>query len=345
MADAVAAVHPDALQQHVDDGESEGQVSDFFLPIDIVIWHVSQAASSKDLAKLCLTCSTAIRLEPFLTRVTAEKQHGIIITDGELPCTLAEVHNGLDRVADRAFFDFTRSYMAAALCPERSIGDTAAPVYMLVDVGGGSTGYRTVAACPPACGDCWNLVFELQRGVYKLVISGWQNPHHGILDITLDNVPLTAPEGLDWYFDGETMLHTFPAIEFRVAATGPHLLQGITERCNPNALGAKYWMCLEAVRILPADEVEHEEAFSAKVLPRLRDLRPRRRPVNRFATPVLVVRAAAQQVVSASIVAMLLTGKGFQHGRHAAWCFASSFPNRACSLANLVCPCRRVLRR
>jgi hypothetical protein len=108
-------------------------------------------------------------------------------------------------------------------------------------------------------GDSWRLPVPLRRGKYRLVVSGWRNPHHGILDLTLNKKALSPSEGLDWYAEASTSLYTFPAIHFDVEATGTHILRGETCRCHEHALGAKYWMCLESIRISPVDEVCKEE--------------------------------------------------------------------------------------
>jgi len=264
------------------------------LPENLLVYHVAPAATSQELGRFCLTSRDAGLLEPSFAQLVAETQHGIfeVVEDGEMmdrPFTLAEIHHTLDSVLDRACYEFTRPFMATVLKSDRYEGEPRPPEFMLVDVGGGRTGFRTVAACPPVRGDYWRLLVPLRRGQYRLEVSGWRNPHHGILDITLDNEAISPEEGLDWYADSSTSPYTFPPLLFEVESTGTHVLRGETSRCHSSALGAKYWMCLESIRILPADEEAEQETSTtidgSRLLPRRE---PRRRPA-----PVLAAQAAA----------------------------------------------------
>jgi len=231
---------------------------------NILAAHVAPHSTSQDLGRYCLTSHAARRIEPLFARMVAEEQHGVfeVNEDGEAECrdsTLAEVWHTLDSVQDRASFEFTRPFMAAVLKPERREGDyRRGPEFTLVDVGGGRTGFRTVAACPPARGDCWRLLVPLRKGLYRLEVSGWRNPHHGILDITVDGEAISPEQGLDWYAETSTEPHWFPPMMFEVETTGTHVLRGETSRCHSSAIGAKYWMCLESLYILPADEAVEE---------------------------------------------------------------------------------------
>lgn len=231
---------------------------------NILVAHVAPFSTSQDLGRYCLTSRAARRVEPLFARMVAESQHGLfeVRQDGEAECrdsTLAEVWHTLDSVQDRALFDFTQPFMVAVLKPERREGDHGdGPQFTVVDVGGGRTGFRTVAACPPAKGDCWSLLLPLRKGLYRLEISGWRNPHHGILDITVDGKAISPDQGLDWYSETSTEPHSFPPMIFEVETTGTHVLRGETSRCHKSALGAKYWMCLESLYILPAGEAVEE---------------------------------------------------------------------------------------
>jgi hypothetical protein len=241
-----------------------------------------------------------------LARMVAEIQHGVFDAGrhGEdRVFSLVELCFTLDCMRDRALFEFTRPFMAGVLKPERREGDRRlGPDFMLVDVGGGRTGYRTVAACPPVAGDCWKLLLPLRRGRYQLIVSGWRNPHHGILDMTLDNEAISPSDGLDWYSDTSTTLHTFPPIPLEVTSTGTHILRGETSRCNSNALGARYWMCLESLRILPAGEVvevEPDTPTDARPADRLPSHRETALQTARDAAFLLATAVAAVTALSA----------------------------------------------
>lgn len=276
------------------------------VPDSIFAVHIGPLATSRELACFCLASRDAGQLEPLLARMVAEIQHGVFqdCRHGEgVPATLraftlVEVCHTLDCMRDRASFEFTRPFMAAVLKPERRIGGPRTD-FMLVDVGGGRTGFRTVAACPPVRGDCWKLLLPLRRGRYQLIISGWQNPHHGILDITLNGKAVSPSEGLDWYSDTSTTPHTFAPMPFEVISTGTHILRGETSRCNLSALGAKYWMCLESLRVLPAHEVEAEETAD---VPAVRQSPgPRRRPAALVSSGFCLLATAAGAVAMLGI--------------------------------------------
>lgn len=318
------------------------------LPDFLLVWHISPVSTSKELARLCLTSHASCRLERQFARVVAATQHGFFNdayggdSDDESshrPFSLSELYHTLDSVQDRASFEFTRPYMAGALCPEPREGDPYGPAFMLVDVGGGSTGFRTVAACPPARGDSWSLVVELRRGSYRLVVSGWRNPHHGILDIFFDNEVVSPSSGLDWYAEAATTAYTYPAMLLQVHTTGTHFLRGTTDRCHADALGAKYWMCLESLRIVPVDEAEPEpELLPSRSLPRLR---PRRQQPCRRAAPVLAARAAARRALSMTAAAALLSGLLLR----TAFGGLTKAPRALRRLARVACPCPRLKQR
>lgn len=295
---------------------------------NILAAHVAPFATSQDLGRYCLTSHSARRIEPLFARMVAEEQHGFfeVRQDDEAECrvsTLAEVWYTLDSVQDRASFEFTRPFMAAVLKPERREGDhRRGPAFTLVDVGGGRTGFRTVAACPPARGDCWRLLVPLRKGLYRLEVSGWRNPHHGILDITVDGKAISPEQGLDWYAEISTEPHWFPPMMFEVEITGTHVLRGETSRCHTSALGAKYWMCLESLYILPADEAVEEMQTS---------MEDERLPIDFFHEQPHLAAAPVQpcQRVAWRVAALL--------ARPAVGSFRA-----VCGLVSLLgCPCRK----
>lgn len=289
------------------------------LPDNVLATHISPFATTKELGRFCRASSEVGRLESQFARMVAQIQHGIFMAaddseTSERSLKLSELCHTLDSVWDRALFEFTRPFMAALLKPDRRQGDPRrGPDFMLVDVGGGRTGYRTVAACPPGQGDCWRLLVPLRRGKYRIEVSGWRNPHHGILDISLDSKAISSPAGLDWYAETSTLPYTFPAMLFEVEATGNHVLRGETNRCHNSALGAQYWMCLESIRIVPIDEPQPEELANmagSRFRNRASDADLGHRPI-----PVRAARAAA----TAAATAATLTGAGLKLGHHAAW--------------------------
>jgi hypothetical protein len=337
------------------------------LPEFILETHVAPAVTTKELGRFCLSSVGAYKLECAFARERAQVYHGlIVITDDvdklfDRQFGLFELYHNLDAVADRAYFEFTRPFMAAVLKPERFEPDPAHdPEFMLVDVGGGRTGYRTVAACPPMQGDFWRLLVPLRRGTYRLEVSGWRNPHHGILDLTLNNKALSPSEGLDWYAEASTLPYTFPAISFEVEATGTHILRGETCRCNELALGAKYWICLESILILPVDEIckkeedmleeEEEDASEAGHVTQHQQGYPDGYTGGSTPAPALAARAAAVRVVTVAAAAAMLTGDGLQIGGRTAWTAAASLTHNLVQrpvrgLTSLACPRRRPIQR
>ena len=108
----------------------------------------------------------------------------------------------------------------------------------------------------PACGDAWWTETQLRKGRYSLVLNGWSNPSHGILDLYLDNVRTTPPEGFDFY--GSHTTDEAYEVFIDVPWSGVHRLRGIVQRCNADPQRPKrFWMCLRKlkfVRIGTADE-------------------------------------------------------------------------------------------
>lgn len=308
------------------------------VPDNLIAAHIAPAAELQELGRFCCTCRQARRLEPVFAQMVAAVQHGICKENGhnEDFLSLASVARNLNSIQDRVSYEFTRPFMAVLLKGDRCEGDRRrVPDFMLVDVGGGRTGYQTVAACPPGKGDAWKLLLPLRRGKYRLEVSGWRNPHHGVLDISLDGEAISPKEGLDWFVEASTSQHSFPAMFFEVRSTGTHVLRAEVNRCNPNALGAKYWICLESLRILPAKEVL--QPISVSRLP------PSRSAGNRMVNPdgnsednrrpmIEIAAAVARESRQLGVSATSLLWQGVRQllaGRH-------------CRRTPLLCPCRRV---
>lgn len=325
------------------------------LPESLVACHVAPMTTSRELVRFCMISRQSGKLETLFVRQVIEQHHGLVQVIAEETAErsfgLFELYHSLDCVQDRACFEFTLPYMAAVLKPEQQADNAGRePEFMLVDVGGGQTGYRTVAACPPNQGDYWRLLVPLRRGWYRLEVSGWRNPHHGILDLALDDQAISPAEGLDWYVEASTVHHTFSSIYFEVGSTGTHVLRGETSRCNRSALGAKYWICLEAIRIYPADEEIADEPREVLEAPRSI---PRRHQAFhlRPAPAAQAARAAAVRALSLAADAARLSAYTLHLGKHAAWCGITKVAHRVArslhSNATLrrkqppfVCPCR-----
>lgn len=215
---------------------------------DDIVAHIALFSTSRELARFCFTSRVALQLEGMVACIVARAQHGILNWDESI--TLREVYKTLDGLGDRDYFDFTEQSMITRLNDDWPSDVMNKPNFCKIDVGGHRTGYQTIAACPPSQGDSWRLLVPLRRGRYKLLVSGWRNPYHGKLDISLDGDSLSPVDGLDWYAIG-TSPYTFPPMVFEVQRSGTHELRGETSRCNQSALGSKYWMCLKSIRIMP----------------------------------------------------------------------------------------------
>ena len=107
-------------------------------------------------------------------------------------------------------------------------------------------GYHTISQMPPAAGDEWFLRVALRAGQYSINVRGWCNPWHGVLDLYLDGIRITA-DGLDWY-GARTEKYAHRLRRVRVAFTGEHTLRGCVARSNANASPrSQYWMCLKTI--------------------------------------------------------------------------------------------------
>lgn len=108
----------------------------------------------------------------------------------------------------------------------------------------------TTAVDPPAKGDAWQASAPLRRGRYRVSVSGWLNPYHGILDLSLDGEVISGPEGLDWFGLGAAEPHTARHIDVFVPRTGSHTWLFETKRCNELTRNA-YWMCIREFSVVP----------------------------------------------------------------------------------------------
>mmetsp|Transcript_37137 Transcript_37137/g.66714 ORF Transcript_37137/g.66714 Transcript_37137/m.66714 type:complete len:254 (+) Transcript_37137:90-851(+) len=67
------------------------------------------------------------------------------------------------------------------------------------------------------------LTSKLQRGTYRVSITGLQNPNFGTLDLWLDDVCVTDRAKLDCNSHDAAEQHTFPALEVEIWETGKHV--------------------------------------------------------------------------------------------------------------------------
>jgi len=233
------------------------------LPEEVVLATLAPAVAAMDLVSLCGASRDLHRLCPAFAAVLASEHHGIgtgtvagihtfstdmaesrAVSQGAGLISLNEISEELDSMPVCASFDFTLPSMASLLQ-----ADTG-PEFMMVNVGGGHT--QTVAACPPQCGDSWAIQVPLRRGSYVLDVVGWRNPHHGILDMSWDGQRISPEDGFDWYSEEMTELHRFGPIPFEVHRTATYTLRGETRRCHGRALGARHWICLKSLWIIPS---------------------------------------------------------------------------------------------
>ena len=103
----------------------------------------------------------------------------------------------------------------------------------------------TLAQIPPAPGDSWLMDFNLRRGAYLMTLEGWDNPAHGILDLSLDGRRIGS---VDW-FDDYTRERS-RSIDLGVRWTGVHQLVG--RCCGSNAdevRPTRQWMCVSSLHL------------------------------------------------------------------------------------------------
>jgi len=112
---------------------------------------------------------------------------------------------------------------------------------------GSKAGVTTTAMSPPAQGDAFEIRTALDEGQYLVIVSGWRNPHHGVLDLSFDGKRLSPEGGLDWYGVGSAMRHTYPPMALEVGSAGQHTWRFETRR--KNRMAHNYWMCLESLRV------------------------------------------------------------------------------------------------
>lgn len=91
------------------------------------------------------------------------------------------------------------------------------------------------------------LTSTLQRGRYRVSITGWQNPNLNSLGLWLDDVRVTDPSGLKGYSHEATERHAFPAFEVDIQKTGKHVWRFETNYRQRHSQNS--WMSLAEFRV------------------------------------------------------------------------------------------------
>merc|ERR1712113_1188832 len=98
--------------------------------------------------------------------------------------------------------------------------------------------YGTYAQNPPKMMDSWEATFDAEPGGYEIVFVGGKNPHHGILDVTVDSEEIGS---IDQYTQATEYKAEQP-LYWECHAAGQHTLRGTVTSKSPHAVN--YWICL-----------------------------------------------------------------------------------------------------
>jgi len=79
-------------------------------------------------------------------------------------------------------------------------------------------------------GVCLNS--NLQKGRYRVSVTGWQNPDLGALDLWLDDVLVTDPVGPEWCGHEAAQRRALPVVEVEIMQTGRHVWRFTTSSRN-----------------------------------------------------------------------------------------------------------------
>ena len=194
--------------------------------------HGADMLTAEDIAHISMASTWHKHSAPDYVRTAMRRQHGVCLLDG---ATAADLY-AMERVPDETTIDLRRSDAVRA-----DRGSPFATCYV-----GGHKDLVTLAQMPPSCGDAWSAHVCLKRGRYVLECSGWLNPAHGILDISLDGAQVGA--GLDWC-GARTAEHSH-VLELLVKHTGPHVLSG--KCCRSSSARdrrTRFWICLASIRL------------------------------------------------------------------------------------------------
>lgn len=212
------------------------------LPLSLIAAHLAAQLEADELARLAACAPGLSREAAVLASRLAAMQHGLspgAVRDlrhlGELHATPSSFR------LDLSSADFQRRPGVRLVRGARFVH----PIYV-----GRIHEHISTAVEPPAKGDAWQASAALRRGRYRVSVSGWRNPYHGILDLSLDGEVISGSEGLDWFGLGAAEPHTARHIDVFVPCTGAHTWLFETKRCNELTRNA-YWMCLWEFSVVP----------------------------------------------------------------------------------------------
>lgn len=231
-------------------GEAPGRAAACFIgevPVDVLAKHVAVLLTARELATLCMARPSWWQAVAQLIRELAAAQHGVHPV--EISC-LRDLRC-LEEAPRSSSIHFAAPKFASASGVRLLSGSHLEyPIYV-----GGDPKMVTTAMNPPAAGDTFEVPMKLRRGRYRIVISGWRNPYHGVLDIFLDGRPISSPQGLDWG-GAATMPHSFAIPEdVEVERTGLHFWRFETSRTHA-VRGNGFWICLDRLWVEPVAGAE-----------------------------------------------------------------------------------------
>ena len=190
----------------------------------------AELLDARELAALAMTARSHRRASEDFVGAALARRHGLRVAQG----AVADLH-----AFDSMPVDFTVDLRASGAREVVS----GSPLHS-VCVGGRSS-QKTLAQLPPAQGDRWCLGVWLQRGRYALTVDGWENPAHGVLDISLDGRPAAAFD-----YCGPRTVRCSHRADVSVRWTGPHRLVGSCDRTSADLDRAtRHWICLRRLRL------------------------------------------------------------------------------------------------
>jgi len=208
----------------------------------VLAQHVVVLLSARELAALCITRRSWWQDVAQFTGELAMAQHGV--HPAEISC-LRDLCCLEEAPCSSSIHFAASKFVSASGVRVLSGTHLEYPIYV-----GGDPKMVTTAMNPPQTGDAFEVPMKLRRGCYRVVISGWRNPYHGVLDVFLDGQPISSPQGLDWG-GGVTMPHSFTIPDnVEVGRTGLHTWRFETSRTKA-LRGNGYWICLDRLWVEP----------------------------------------------------------------------------------------------
>jgi len=214
------------------------------LPSSVWAEELGPLLQAVDVARLLPACRATSRpsVSAALVDAIAQGAHGA--ARGEI-ASLRSLH-ALDATPGVARADFeSPAFLAHGACgsPPRVVSGAQLAYPMFV---GGNWDKATTAMNPPAKGDAFELLMHMRRGRHTVKLSGWLNPYHGVLSVSLNGKVVGSAEGFDWSCTSggcelNTEEHTFPCFEVEVDRTGPSVWRfEVVDAQKPEG----YFMCL-----------------------------------------------------------------------------------------------------